>query len=373
MAPQATTGTSNSQGSPAALHLDCFPGNTEHREVNGAIVLNKAHLDHKPPIFLPEEHSTPAEEVPCIISAILDRRDGVAPDKYETTTQINSSDDFEKIEQRARKLLPQDHDGKVYLRHGTFTITHNNCSDNPESFYDPLNGPEDWVPCCATLSTPYSDTIFSIDLNFGIVPVYHKEKEKEYAIYIENILHDKMKRFGSEENTDRMYIPQVDFDAIITRHAILEVLDEQDADIEWSSLTVDNERHSIKLEFVDKIWRDARRLFAIYVYLGLSMRSLTALLSKGATDEKPPSIDISWNSLPGDRRKFDDLIKKQSWFKTFHFGNKESGQHHVVPEGTTVPISFGERLGEGAYSVVWESEIDPCHQSFKKVSFSPLI
>lgn len=369
MAPQATTRTSNCRGGSAALHCDCFPGIVEPTESNGVIVSNEACLDHQPPIFLPEEHSTPAEEVPCVISAILDGFDGVTPHKYGTTVQINSSDDFEKIEQRARELLPPDQDGNVYLRHGTFTITHNNRAENPESFSDPLNGPEDWAPCCATLCNPYSDTIFSIDLNFGIVPVYHQEKDKGYTDYIEVTLYDKMKRFGFEENPDRMYIPQVDFDAIITRQAIVRVVDEQEKHMPWSSLKVDNEPHPAKLEFVDKICRDARRLFAIYVYIGLTTESLRVLLSKGATDEKPPSIDISFNSLPGDRRKFDDLIKKQSWFKTFHFGNKESGQHHVVPEGTTVPISFGERLGEGAYSVVWESEIDPCHQSFKKVSF----
>lgn len=265
-------------------------------------------------------------------------------------------------------MLPSVEDAKIYLRHGTFTITHNDNSDHPESFSDPLSGSSDWEPCRATLATLASDLTFSIDLNFGTVPVYRKERDKGYANYIMNLLHDKMKPFGSVEKPDRKYIPQVDLDAIITKDAIAKVVEEQDADmLPWSHLA-DGDKNLAKLEFVDKIWRTAKKLFAIYVYLGLTMHSLMALLSKGATDERPPSLEFSWNSFDYDRRKFDDLVKMQSWFKTFHFGNKESGQIHDVPEGTTVPISFGKRLGEGAYSVVSEAEIDPCHQSFKKVS-----
>ena len=370
MEPQADFETFNSQDSPAPSHLDRSSDIIGPSESNGVLVANKTYVDDQLPTFLSHEHSTPAEEVPCFIRATLEGKalDGLITQKHETTIQISSADDFCKVEEHLRTLLPQNQDGKIYLRHGTFTtITRKTGSDHPESFFDPLDGPADWEPCRATLATLASDITLSIDLNFGIVPVYQPEEDNKYADYIGNVLHDKMKRFGSADSPDRMYIPQVDFDAIITREAISRVVDEQEGKMQWSTLAADSERHSAKVEFIGRIWHKARKIFAIFVYLKLKMRSLLALLNKGASDEEPPSIDIGWITFSHERRQFEELVKKQSWFKTFHFGNKESGQHHEVPEGTTVPISFGKQLGVGAYSTVWQAEIDLCHQRFKKV------
>jgi hypothetical protein len=322
-------------------------------------------LIYQRPSILPPEYSTPTEEVDCFISATLGV---IALETDGITIRVGTTDGFEKVEEGARRLLPQGQDGKIYLRHGTFTVTHNSNSDHPQSFSDPLNRSSDWEPCRATLATLTPDTTFSVELDFGVVPVYQPDRDFAYATYIMNTLHDKLQPF---ESGNRMYIPQVDLDAIVTDDAIAKVVDEQEAAMSWTRLADEREQLSEKSKFVSNIRDKARKLFAMYVYLELTMRSLELLLSTGATDEKPPSIDPNLNPNPQDRRKFDDLVKKQSWFKTFHFGNQESGQHHKVPEGTTVPVSFGKTLGCGAYSVVHEAYIDPCHQSFKKVSLLP--
>lgn len=358
-------------GSPATLPSTSTPNNQGCDPNSNTIHFDVGYFDPVQSINLSgTARPLSAEEASCYLDLSLERVLSKEPLKSEGEIRIGSTDSFDVIESGARRLLSRGQDGTVYLRHGTFTLTENDGSAQPESFSSPLNGRQDWETCRATLTSASNNVKFSIDLNFGIVPRYPLKADQTYVKYVELVLHDKLRSYGSSGGK---YIPRVDLDAIITDDAVAKVINEQEEGLSWWTDPEVTNRVEAKERFIHKICTQSRKLFAMYVYLELTMKSLEQLLLAGATDDDPPLMELRWNPDPDDRRKFDDLVDKQGWFKTFHFRNGETGQHHEVPQGTTVPVSFGVKLGEGAYSVVYEATIDPCHQSFKRVSGTLLL
>jgi hypothetical protein len=127
--------------------------------------------------------------------------------------------------------------------------------------------------------------------------------------------------------------------------------------------------HSKRDAFVEKVIRQAPKMFAICVYGGLSVSDFKTLVESKLTDEKLP---LNESHCPGTCPKLrfsQGFIEHQKKFNTVFF---ELSSYHSLDHNYSKPIKFNEdplyRIGKGAFGEVWSIELRPEHRAFSSVS-----
>ena len=244
---------------------------------------------------------------------------------------INDPDNYTKIENTSRKSVKERSQEDLtrkdlFLRYGKCTIVGQNDGVS-------LTSQEDWA------------TVYTILTNLLILEptrALHLDIQGDYFAFRPRASSDIS--FAGAKRTEihtlmkpaaggKMYISRTDLLRVTSRDTIRDII------IQDSRIPVNE-----KDDLIAQVPERARKLFAMFVYAGLSMSCLKTLLDRGCTDDDLPlktSPRTSSNCHPGNPQctvEFHNLVSNQGGFMAAEF--MEPGQHHVFDSKIVVPIHF---------------------------------
>ena len=288
--------------------------------------------------------------VRCTLHITLGSKRLPGPDP-ELVLAINDPDNYTKIENTSRNsvkercqedLIRKD----LFLRYGKCTIVGQKDGVS-------LTSQEDWATVC---------TILTNLLMLEPTRALHLDIQGDYFAFRPRASSDIS--FAGAKRTEiytlmkpaaggKMYISRTDLLRVTSRDTIRDII------IQDSRIPV-NEKDDLIGQVPDR----ARKLFAMFVYAGLSMSCLKTLLDRGCTDDHLPLGTFpgtSSNCHPGNPQctvEFHNLVNNQGSFMAAEF--MRPGQHQKFHSKIVVPIHFWptdkEKGDSGRHTIRDESE-----------------
>jgi hypothetical protein len=299
-------------------------------------------------------------------SAWWDLPSGSAVETYQFIADTAKS----FIEKHARHRLGDD---ELSLASGTCTISYRgeaSHSQIKESKHR-LETPEDWGDIAVILGNHKLHY-----KNLEVTIVRQLELTRKRIVMAELPTSDKLYRklkneLWSAEKTvagerPLIYIPKHEVERVAKKDIITRVIqDDNGLDLQ----TKEREK------FATDIYSHGPILFAIFVKRRLPFMLLSVMLRNGINDKKLPWTDPIPQSivemLPDefgrdDRTSDFKAILEEQWrFKAVVF--QKLGEHHVLHPNIVVPFLLKKECGHGAFSNVYEVQLEPSHQRIYKL------
>ena len=269
--------------------------------------------------------------VTCTLHITLGGKALPGPDP-ELVLAINDSDNYTKIENTSRKsvkercqedLIRKD----LFLRYGKCTIVGQNDGVS-------LTSQEDWATVCTILTNLLilePSRALRLDIQgdyFAFRP--RASSDISFAGAKRTEIHTLMKPAAD----NKIYISRTDLLRVTSRETIRDII------MQDSRIPVNE-----KGDLIAQVSARARKLFAMFVYAGLSMSCLKTLLDRDRrTDDDLPLKAVrgtSSNCHPGNPQctvEYDHLLNNQGSFMAAEF--MEPGQHQKFHPKIVVPIHF---------------------------------
>lgn len=147
----------------------------------------------------------------------------------------------------------------------------------------------------------------------------------------------------------------------VTQKDVVEKIIAQDKDL------VINEHD--EAQFIDRILKCGRKLFAICVHCDATMQHLKVMLDNGITDARLPLSKEDFGNLKEKRGFVRNFTANQKHFNTISLSTDSIQKlDDLQSDRFTIPIDYEEieanYKGKGAFGTVWKVRIHPDHHSF---------
>jgi hypothetical protein len=252
-----------------------------------------------------------------------------------------------------------------YLRNGSCRVIGKKHRTRPRKLEEDLQIVEVLVIAICGFIHDYPYEPFRLDINWDYSTIFVEEEDgKDYKDVIRLEIHRKM-----EKNYEgKKYIPRTDLINILSPETSRLIITKD------TSLSSEE-----KEKLVIEVRSRAESLQAVCVYAQLPMLCLKRLLDKGFHDKRRPREEQDCPPSGSDengedwRVNFSEFLDKQASFFAYKFPKPtEPKDHEHISDDVVVPVSYHPResiLGEGAFSIVYEAQVDPVHHYFSEVRF----
>lgn len=189
-----------------------------------------------------------------------------------------------------------------------------------------------------------------------------KDANKLHALTPDNLedvldYMDKHMATTKFRNAKQTFLPKANFNAVTTED-VIRLLVSRDKELHLSQQAQD--------EFVKRVVREGRKMFATCIFSEMSLTCVQALFEDGLSDDKFPFEESDCPGLVHKRTFRNSFLVHQSRFNTVYF---DLNSEHEWDDLITKPIDFDESLllGEGAFGHVYEIHIHGGQRSFSSV------